>query len=78
MILNSHNIEFGYELISILPYAYHLHKAGILDETISGIDTKCLYCFSKKHTENKEKRSFYNNKFVNAKNINIHKPDLNF
>lgn len=76
MILNSHNIEFGYELISILPYAYHLHKAGILDETISGIDTKCLYYFSKKHTENKEKRSFYNNKFVTAKNINIHRADL--
>lgn len=77
MIVNSENIEFGYELISVLPYAYYLHSKGELTETISGNDTKCLYYFSPKHTINKEIRDWHNTPKVNAPNIKIHVPDLN-
>ncbi|HUV84784.1 MAG TPA: hypothetical protein VMV86_03695, partial [Methanosarcinales archaeon] len=78
MIVNSHNIEFGYELISTLPYAYYLHKKGLLKETNSGNDTNCLYYFSPKHTINPEIRSWYNTpKAIGTPNIDIHKPFLN-
>lgn len=60
MIVNSYNPEFGYELISVLPFAYWLHKQGNLEETISAVDTECLYYFSPKHTINPEGRSWYN------------------
>lgn len=60
MIINSYNPEFGYELISVLPYAYWLYKQKLLKETISAVDTECLYYFSPKHTINPEKRSWYN------------------
>ena len=77
MIVNSHNIEFGYELISALPYAYYLYLNGKLDKTISGTDTKCLYYFSPDHEENTDKRSWYNTpKAVKIPNIDIHKPFL--
>lgn len=76
MIVNSHNIEFGYELISVLPHAYSLHLQGKLSGTISGNDTDCLYYFSKKHEINKEKRSWYNTKNVSTPNINIHRHTL--
>jgi hypothetical protein len=77
MIVNSHNIEFGYELISALPYAYYLHSKGELAKTISGNDTECLYYFSPNHEINPEPRSWYNTpKAVNIPNIDIHKPYL--
>ena len=44
--VNSENIEFGYELISCIPYAYYLHQNNLLKKTISGADTQCLYFFS--------------------------------
>ena len=78
MIVNSHNIEFGYELISALPYAYYLHSKGDLTKTISGNDTECLYYFSPNHEINTEPRSWYNTpKAINIPNIDIHKPYLN-
>ena len=77
MIVNSHNIEFGYELISALPYAYYLHSKGMLKKTISAVDTECLYYFSPNHEINKEPRSWYNTpKAVKIPNIDIHKPFL--
>lgn len=78
MIVNSHNIEFGYELISALPYAYYLHSKGELEKTISGNDTECLYYFSPNHEINPEQRSWYNTpKAKNIPNIDIHKSYLN-
>jgi len=73
MKVNSENIEFGYELISVLPYAYYLHSQNKLTETISGMDTECLYYFSPRHTVNEEQRSWYNTPKVTTPNISIHK-----
>ena len=72
MIVNSHNIEFGYELISVIPYANYLQSKGLLTETISGNDTECLYYFSPKHTINTEPRSWYNTPKCATPNIKIH------
>lgn len=52
--------EFGYELISTIPYAYSLYKKGKLKSTSSGKDTQCLYWFSENHKEVHEKRSWNN------------------
>ena len=76
MKIDSNNIEFGYELISVIPYANYLSSKGLLTETISGNDTECLYYFSPKHNINKKQRSWFNTKFINYPNINIHKPSL--
>ena len=77
MIVNSQNIEFGYELISALPYAYYLHSIGELEKTISGNDTECLYYFSPNHEINPKTRSWYNTpKAIKIPNIDIHKPFL--
>lgn len=77
MIVNSQNTEFAYELISALPYAYYLHSKGMLDKTISAVDTECLYYFSPNHKINKEPRSWYNTpKAANIPNIDIHKSFL--
>lgn len=75
--VNSQNMEFGYELIAILPYAYYLHQRGLLKETISGIDTDCLYYFSPKHTCNPEERRWSNVfRAQHIPNVNIHRPVL--
>lgn len=76
MIVNSENIEFGYELVSVIPYAYYLHSIGQLERTISGNDTECLYYFSPKHEINKDQRSWYNTPKVKTPNINIHQHTL--
>jgi hypothetical protein len=76
MIVNSQNIEFGYELISVIPYANYLASKGLLEKTISGNDTDCLYFFSPKHEINKEARSWYNTSKVSTPNIAIHKHTL--
>jgi hypothetical protein len=76
MIVKSENIEFGYELISVIPYAYYLHSKGLLKGTESGNDTEALYYFSPKHKINKTKRNFNNFKKVECPNIKIHKPKL--
>lgn len=60
MVVNSHNIEFGYELLSAVPYAYELYLKGELTETISGSGSEPLYYFSPKHTINTEPRSWFN------------------
>jgi len=79
--VNSNCPEFGYELLSAIPYAYNLYLKGELGETISGFDTKCLYFFSPKHTENNCKRSWDNMGKLwktNFPNINIHRPQLDW
>ncbi|KAK9813888.1 hypothetical protein WJX73_003298 [Symbiochloris irregularis] len=43
--------EFGYELWMYTPYAYHLHKHGVLDHTIGPPGSAPLYYFSKDHKE---------------------------
>jgi hypothetical protein len=79
-VVDSCNVEFGYELISALPYAWHLHQKGMLLGTRSGIDTACLYWFSPKHEINEEQRSWAN--MDKAKkvlpNINIHNHELDW
>jgi hypothetical protein len=76
MLIDSRNIEFGYELISVLPYAYYLHKKGKLTGTRSGNDTESLYYFSPKHEINPEQRDYHNIKDVKYPNSWIHKPYL--
>ena len=80
-IVNSNCPEFGYELLSAVPYAYNLYLKGELEETISGFDTSGLYFFSPKHTETNCKRSWNNmTKLWNTKfpNIVIHRPQLDW
>ena len=80
-IVNSNCPEFGYELLSSVPYAYNLYLKGELEETISGFDTSGLYFFSPKHTETNCERSWDNmSKLWNTKfpNIVIHRPQLDW
>jgi glycosyltransferase involved in cell wall biosynthesis len=73
--------EFGYELISVLPYAYHLHEQKILKQTISGKDTKSLYFFSSSHIELEQKRSWSNVQKLQESqfpNIHIHQRQLDW
>ena len=80
-IVNSNCPEFGYELLSSVPYAYNLYLKGELEETISGFDTSGLYFFSPKHTETDCVRSWDNmNKLWETKfpNIVIHRPQLDW
>ena len=79
--VNSNCPEFGYELLSSLPYAYNLFLKGKLKETISGFDTSCLYFFSPKHIETKCNRSWDNMKKLwdtKFPNISIHRPQLDW
>ncbi|TVR41891.1 MAG: glycosyltransferase family 2 protein [Cryomorphaceae bacterium] len=79
MKVNSHNIEFGYELLSAIPYAYELYLSGKLTGTTSGKASEPLYYFSPKHTINPEPRSWYNTPKATGAGIpytNIHKPNL--
>ena len=76
--VDSYNIEFGYELLSALPYAYELSLKGELASTRSGIDTECLYYFSPNHIINKDKRSWYNTKTAREQGLpytTIHKSE---
>ena len=80
-IVNSHLMEYGYELLSAYPYAYHLSLQGQLDGTISGYDTKPLYFFSPNHTEVNERRAFLNihqAKHDGIPNTIIHRAELDW
>lgn len=74
MKIDSQNIEFGYELLSVIPHAYWLHKNKKLRSTRSGNDTKALYYFSPFHEINPAKRDWSNTAKVKYPNIWIHKP----
>lgn len=39
--------EFAFELQTVIPYAYWLHRNGLLEVTQACADTKCLYYFSR-------------------------------
>jgi hypothetical protein len=60
MYVNSHHIEFGYELLSAVPHAYMSYLNNQLEGTESGLDTSCLYYFSPKHKEVAGVRGFVN------------------
>lgn len=78
MVVNSNNIEFGYELLSAVPYAYGLYLKGELEETISGLGSEPIYYFSPKHTINGEPRSWYNTDKARQDGLPltfIHKPE---
>lgn len=75
--VDSHNVEFGYELISALPYAYWLHQKGLLTGTRSGVDTECLYYFSPEHKINPGPRNWNNMPLAKRlPNIRIHRSML--
>lgn len=84
MEINSFNQEFGYELLSSIPYSYDLYLQNKLSETESGFDTESLYYFSPKHTTNTIKRDVKNT--IKAKKeelpyVGIHtheRPELKF
>ena len=63
--------EFGYELISVIPYAYWLYTEGKLRSTKSVKDTKCLYYFSPRHKERDRARSFIELELFPASNIHV-------
>lgn len=60
MLVDSFNMEFGYELLSAVPYAYEQYLKGRLTETRSAVDTAPLYYFSPKHTINPSVRGWHN------------------
>ena len=79
--INSLCCEFGYELLSVIPYAYHLHLQGKLENTISAYDTKCLYFFSPNHQEINAQRSWDSVKKLKSQgfpNIDIHRDQLDW
>ena len=76
--VDSHNIEFGYELLAVIPYAYYLHTQGELKQTISGKDTQNLYYFSPRHIINPARRTYNNMKYLDVPNKNIHNPNFDF
>ncbi len=76
MVVNSFNCEFGYEMISVIPYAHWLYERGELEQTTSGISSEPFYYFSPRHTINAEPRSWYNVCKMNTPNADIHKSEL--
>lgn len=79
--INSNCVEFGYELLSVLPYSYNQFLSGKLLETISGYDTKCFYFFSPKHEEINCTRSWdsvLKLRSENFPNIRIHRSSLDW
>lgn len=79
IVVDSNCPEFGYELLSAVPYAYSLYLKGKLGGTVSAYDTGCLYYFSPSHTEVVKKRSWDNMNLLwkhKFPNIDIHKPEI--
>jgi len=79
MIVNSFNAEFGYELISVIPYAYYHYLKGDLDGTISAPGSEPLYYFSPNHQIDIEPRSDFGAQMLMSKgypNVPIHRAKL--
>lgn len=79
--INSLCCEFGYELLSVIPYAYYLYQQGRLENTVSAYDTKCLYFFSPDHQEINNNRSWESVKQLKRQgfpNIEIHRDQLDW
>jgi hypothetical protein len=49
--VDSCNAEFGYELITVIPFAYYLFLKNMLKSTTSAKGSASLYYFSPNHTE---------------------------
>lgn len=78
MEVNSYNIEFGYELLSAVPYAYELYQKGQLTKTVSGFDTEAIYYFSPEHEINPAARNWFNTdkaRYAGLPYTTIHKPE---
>jgi hypothetical protein len=80
MVVEHKGMEFGYELISMVPYAYWLHLNGELSGTVSTEDTGCLYYFSPDHKETVQSRRWEYMRHSRGviPNVNIHKSDLDW
>lgn len=78
MVVDSKNVEFGYELVAALPYAYWHHLKGALTGTISGPDSAPFYWFSPDHQINPANRDWHNTNEAakDIPNMMIHKPRL--
>lgn len=63
--------EFGYELISVIPYAYWLYINKKLYKTEGTADTRCLYYFSPRHEEKNINRSFIQLREFPINNIHV-------
>ena len=55
-IVDSQGCEFGFEIYYHIPYAFHLHRMGLLRKTISCRDTRHFYWFSPEHIEKYDHR----------------------
>lgn len=78
MKVDSYNIEFGYELLSAVPYSYELYLKGQLEGTRSGKGSEALYYFSPKHEINPSQRSWFNTDTARTSGLPytfIHKPE---
>lgn len=67
--------EFGYELISVIPYAYWMYLHGKLRKTKSTRDTRSLYYFSPRHEEVDIKRHHVIPNIFPVSNVHV--PQLN-
>jgi hypothetical protein len=76
ILVNSQNVEFGYELISVIPYAYWLFKHNSLAGTISGSGSEPLYYFSPNHEIDPKLRDWANIRKLETPNRHIHKARL--
>ena len=63
--------EFSYELISVLPFAYWLHKKGKTVSITSSKDSKCFYFFADNHKETFEQRRYCRATGVPIHNIHV-------
>ena len=75
MRVNSFNPEFGYELISVLPYAGYWSQRKKVT-VISGYDMQPFYWFCN-YEYDPTPRSWYNVAKMTTPNRDIHKPELN-
>ena len=50
--------EFGYQLVLVIPWAYELHRRGLLKSTKSVRGTESLYYFSPQHEVTSSSRRY--------------------
>jgi hypothetical protein len=77
--VNSCGAEFGYELISVIPFAYYLHTVGRLRSTASAPQSAPFYYFSPRHEETQTRDWHTYRQLVQTSNIpnkRIHSPML--
>ena len=72
MTINTNNPEFGYELISVVPYAYYHHLRGEKVKVITGYDMEPFYYFCQTEYNQKQR----GDRLPPTPNAEIHKPAL--